>query len=382
VNNAIYLDHNSTTPLDDEVLAAMLPFFQEHFGNPSSPHAFGRIARDAVEQARQAVAELIGAPGGSVIFTASATEANNILLTGWMAGIRTPCHVVSSTIEHKSVLAPLKFMEETGRISVTWLRPDGFGQIHPQQLEAAIRPDTRFVSIMAANHVIHTLNNLAALADICASKGILFHTDATQYAGKIPLDANRTGIDALTLSAHKIYGPKGVGALYLSERSLWMGMMPLIRGGGQEMGLRAGTLNVPGIVGFGVACRKAFQRLPADAEKCGLLARQLLAGLSGQFPDISLNGHPQDRIPGGLHITLPGVDSKGLIASVPEIAFSDGAACDADDDPAYVLRAIGKPESAHCSVRFQIGRTNTQDQIQTAIEYLSRGIRRMKSFVR
>jgi cysteine desulfurase len=380
VNSIIYLDNNATTRIDESVLEAMLPFLRHQFGNPASGHALGRIARDAVEQARQAVAELAGVAGGRIVFTSSATEANNLLISGLLAGIDGPCHVVTTAIEHKSVLEPLRHWEQTGRVRVTRLCPDSLGQVHPEALREALSPDTRLVSIMAASNVIHTLNPLAELAAVCASRGVLFHTDATQWAGRLPINADRWGIDAVSVSAHKLYGPKGTGALCLGRRALHAAIVPQVLGGGQESGLRSGTLNVPAIVGFGAACTLADPRLETDAAAARRLGRLLLDGLQAELPGVTHNGHPEQRIPGGVHVTLTGVDAKGLIASTPEIAFSDGSACETDREPDYVLKAIGRPQAAHHSVRFQVGRTTTEEDILAATRILVARVQRMRQF--
>jgi cysteine desulfurase len=380
VTHAIYLDHNATTPLDEAVLEAMLPFLREHFGNAASEHVFGRVARDAVEHARAQVAELIGARDGRIVFTSSATEANNLAILGLAARGGRPCHVVTTMIEHKSVLAPIQRLADAGQVQATWLRPDGYGQVRPETLQAALQGNTRLVSILAASNVIHTINPLAALAEVCLAGGVLFHSDATQLAGKLPIDADRLGIDAMSISAHKFYGPKGAGALYLSRRALQAGVTPQMLGGGHEEGLRSGTLNVPAIVGLGAACTLAIQRQESDAARARELGQLLLEGLAGQLDRVTLNGHPDERIPGGVHVTLSGVESKGLIASVPGVAFSDGSACETDREPEYVLKAIGRPEAAHHSVRFQIGRTTARAEVETAIELLVAGVKRMRAF--
>lgn len=377
---AIYLDNNATTPVDPDVLEAMLPHLREHFGNPASSHVFGRVARQAVERARESVATLIGVRDGRIVFTSSATEANNLVIGGLLAVGQRPCHVVSTLVEHKSVLEPLRHLEGAGKIRMTWLRPDACGQVRPRDLEAALRPNTHLVCVMAASNVLHTVNPVADLAAICAARGILFHIDATQYAGRLPLDVSQLCVDALSFSAHKIYGPKGAGALYLSRRTLRAGVAPQTLGGGQEEGLRSGTLNVPAIVGLGRACELAVKRMDADAAHNSELARRLFEGLTGRLGGVTLNGHPKRRIPGGLHLTLAGVDSKGLIASVPEVAFSDGSACESDRDPDYVLKAIGRPDAAHHSIRLQVGRTNTTAEIDAAIELLTAGVERLRSF--
>jgi cysteine desulfurase len=381
MNDVIYLDHNATTPVDEAVLEAMLPLFRGQFGNPASSHVLGRAAHDAVERARCEVADLIGGASGRIVFTSSATEANNLAIAGLLGRLDAPCHVVTTLIEHKSVLEPIRHLEQSGRARVTWLRPDPFGQVRPEQLQAALTAETRLVSIMAASNVIHTLNPIAELARVCAAAGILFHCDATQWVGRLPLDSQRLGIDAVSVSAHKLYGPKGAGALWLSRRAMQSGLTPLILGGGQEEGLRSGTLNVPAIVGFGAACKLAASRMVDDAARARTLGQRLLDGLRSRVGGITLNGHPEMRLPGGLHLTLDGVDSKGLIASLREIALSDGSACETDRDPDYVLKAVGRPEAAHHSIRCQVGRTTTPAQIERAIELLADGIERMRAFV-
>lgn len=376
----IYLDNNATTALDEQVLEAMLPFLREQFGNPASPHVVGRAAYQAVERARHAVASLIGVRQGRVVFTASATEANNLAILGLVAAADGPCHVVTTAIEHKSVLEPVRHLEATGRATVTYLQPDSFGQVHPDQLRAAITERTRLVTIMAASNVIHTINPIAELARVCQARGVLFHTDATQVVGRLGVDVDRLGADALSLSAHKFHGPKGAAALYLSRKALTAGIRPQMLGGGQEEGLRSGTLNVPAIVGLGAACDLAAARQDADAPRMRDLARLLLEGLTARLAGITLNGHPEQRIPGGIHVTIDGVDSKGLIASVTQVAFSDGSACETDREPDYVLKAIGKPSAAHQSLRFQVSRTTTRTEIESAVELLVAGVERMRAF--
>ncbi|MGA2032719.1 MAG: cysteine desulfurase family protein [Thermoguttaceae bacterium] len=380
MQDVIYLDNNATTRLDEGVLEAMLPYMRGQFGNPASQHVLGRRAADAVERARQSVAALIGARRGRIVFTASATEANNLAIAGTMGGAGRPCHLVTTLVEHKSVLEPVRQQERGGAIRVTRLRPDPLGQIDPDTLAAALDDDTRLVSIIAASHVIHTVSPLVELAQVCRARDVLFHCDATQWVGRMPLDVERLGLDAVTFSAHKLYGPKGAGALYLGPRALRAGIVPQLLGGGQEQGLRAGTLNVPAIVGFGAACELAAARLQDDMATLAALAGMLLEGITSRLDGVTLNGHPQQRIPGGLHLTLRGVDSKGLMAGVPEVAFSEGSACESQGDPDYVLQAIGRPEAAHHSIRCQIGRSTTPTEVQTAVQLLVAGAERMRAF--
>jgi cysteine desulfurase len=378
MTSTIYLDHNSTTPVDAEVLDAMLPYLCEQFGNPSSGHQLGRSARVAVDRARSQVAALIGARAGKVIFTSGATESNNLALKGIVAKI-PKCHVITTTIEHKSVLAPLRSLEEAGRIELSWLSPDSQGQVHGDPLRRSLRPDTRLVSVIAAHNVIHTINPLEDLLSACSDTGILFHSDATQLVGRAPLNVENLGVDALTFSAHKLYGPKGAGALYLGPLATRLGVAPLIEGGGQEKGIRSGTLNVPAIVGFGAACALAECRLREDAVRARELADLLLAELRRSIPNLVLNGHTSERLPGGLHVTIPGIDNKALAAAVPQVAFSTGSACDSEDEKNNVLREIGRPEALHWSVRFQIGRTTTRQEILQSAQALLEGIRQVTS---
>jgi cysteine desulfurase len=379
-SDVIYLDNNATTPLDEVVFLVMLPFLRDEFGNPASGHVLGRISRDAVEQSRESVAGLLGARSGQIIFTSSATEANNLAIAGLTAD-HPGCHVITSVIEHKSVTEPIRKLEQSGHIRVTWLRPDPLGQIQPATLDAAWTAGTRLVSIQAANSVIHTLNPIAELAQACAIRGVLFHCDATQWVGKLPIDVDGLGIDAVSLSAHKFYGPKGAGVLYVGPGALRAGIEPQIVGGGQENGLRSGTLNVPAIVGLGAACHLAVDRQEPDAVRTRDLGRILYDGLIRRVTGITLNGHPQQRLPGSLHLTLAGVDAKGLMASLPQLALSDGSACETDRDPDFVLKAIGRPDAAHHSIRCQLGRTTTPEEIQRAVELLVAGIERMRAFV-
>jgi cysteine desulfurase len=378
VTDVIYLDNNATTRPDEEVLAAMLPYLRDQYGNPASGHGLGRAARAAVERAREQVAELIGARTGRVIFVGSATEANNLILKG-VAASAGVCRVATTTAEHSSVLAPLRYLEGSGRVRVDWVCPDSFGQVRGPQLRESLHADTRLVSVMAANNVVHTLNPLEEIAAACSETAALFHTDATQLVGRLPLDVERLGIDALSLSAHKLYGPKGVGALYLSRAALNSGLVPLVHGGGQELGLRSGTLNVPAIVGLGTACSVAARRLEDDAHRARELASLLLEELRRRAPGVSLNGHPTDRLPGGLHVTVDGVDARGLMAAVPQVAFSDGSACETEETRDHVLDAIGRGDRVHHSIRLQIGRTTTRAQVVEAAERLTTGARRLKA---
>jgi len=379
VNRPVYVDHNSTTPLDPEVLEAMLPFLRDEFGNAASTHQLGRRAHDAVERSREQVAELIGGQCGRIIFTSSATEANNLFLKGLALGEQRRSFAASKT-EHKSVVGPLRSLRQAGRADVCWIRADSYGRVSPEAVLGAIRTDGSVVSVMAANNVVHTINPLADISLALAEAGILLHSDITQAVGRIPINVEATGIDAASLSGHKVYGPKGVGALFLNRFAIRSGLEPLIEGGGQEFGLRSGTINVPAVVGFGAACSLAGARLDEDARQARGLADLLGAELQRRIPGIALNGHPVERLPGGLHLTIPGVDSRSLIAAVPEVAFSDGSACESGGEIDHVIRELVGTNAAHSSVRFQVGRSTTREDVVFVAEKIAEAVVALRSF--
>jgi cysteine desulfurase len=374
MSHPIYLDHHSTTPVDARVLAAMLPFFAEDFGNPSNrSHAFGRQAAAAVEGAREQVAQALGARYSELYFTAGATESNAIALQG-AARLRPGAHLVTSAIEHRAVLDTLQRLARQGW-QLTVLPVDRHGFVDPQALRRALRPDTVLVSVMAANNEVGTVQPLAEIGAVVreATQGrALFHVDAAQALGRLTIDVDTMAIDLLSASAHKLYGPKGVGALYVRRRRNQAQIEPLMDGGSQEQGLRPGTLNVPGIVGFGAACEIAGAALPAECERIvGLrdrLQQRVLAGLDG----VSVNGppvsDPQQRLAGNLNLTIEGVEAEALLLGLPELALSAGAACSsAQAKPSHVLEAIGATRGGHAAVlRFGLGRGNTMDEIERA----------------
>ncbi len=378
MNRTVYLDHNSTTPLDPEVLEAMLPFLRDEFGNAASTHQLGRRAREAVEKSREQVEESIGCQSGRIVFTSSATEANNLFFKGIASGEHRRSFVVAKT-EHKSVVEPLRSLRQEGRADVSWILPDGSGRITPEAVLDAIRCEGSVVSVMAANNVVHTINPLAEISLALAETGLLLHSDITQAIGRIPLNVEETGIDAASLSGHKIYGPKGVGALYLSQLALRSGLKPLIEGGGHEFGLRSGTINVPAVVGFGVACSLAAERLPDDAQHAASLAKVLRAELRSRIPDAVFNGHPVQRLPGGVHLTIPGIDSRGLIAAIPDLAFSDGSACESGGEADHVITELVGVDAAHSSIRLQVGRSNTRDDVVCAAERIANAAKELRN---
>jgi cysteine desulfurase len=378
----IYLDNHATTRTDPRVLDAMLPFFTEHYGNAASrQHAFGWEAEEAVQQARERVAHLLGAGAREIIFTSGATESNNLALKG-VAGMyrKKGNHLVTAVTEHKAVLDPCKRLEREG-FQVTFLPVDATGQIAPQQVADALTDQTILVSIMAANNEVGTLQPIGEIGRVCKQRGVLFHTDAAQAVGKVPVDVEALGIDLLSLSAHKIYGPKGVGALYVRRRDPRVRLEPLLDGGGHEGGLRSGTLAVPSIVGLGKACELCQLETAAEAERLLRLREKLRQGILEQLDHVYLNGHPRQRLPGNLSLSFEFVEGEALMMAMKEIAVSSGSACtSANLEPSYVLRALGvADELAHSSLRFGLGRFTTEEEIDYAIGAVVRAVRQLRA---
>ena len=365
-SSAIYLDYQATTPLDPEVRAAMLPYLEERFGNPHSEHAFGWEAADAVDDARRAVAELIGASPSEIILTGGATEANNLSLIG-AAGRTERRHLLISAIEHKSVLAPAAALAEQGFVvEVIPVTSDGI--IDLERIAELIRPDTALVSVMAANNEIGTLQPLAEVSSLCAHVGALFHTDAAQLAGKQPIDVAALDVDLLSLSGHKIYGPKGIGALYIAG-NVRSAIAPILHGGGQQDGMRAGTLAPMLCAGLAAAAEKARVQQEADEAHTKALKTRLLSRLRDGLPGIHINGSAERSLSGCLNIRIPDVDAHGLLMMLQaELAASVGSACNAGViESSYVLRAIGlSPDGSQASLRLGFGRFTTFDEIDLA----------------
>jgi cysteine desulfurase len=372
----VYLDHHATTPLEPRVLDAMLPFFREQFGNPhSAQHAYGWAADAAVEQARAEVAALIGALPEEIVFTSGATEANNLAIRG--AAVAERRHVITCATEHPCVLETCRALRRQGHeVAQLAVQPDGLVDL--DQLEETLRPDTTLVSIMTANHEIGVLQPVAAIAGLCRERGILVHSDAAQAAGYVPLDVAALGVDLLSLSAHKLYGPKGIGALYVRRG---LRLAPLLTGGGQERGLRPGTLPTPLCVGFGQACALAQDGLAANAARVRSLRDRLYDGLRQALPDLRLNGAAAPRLPNNLNVCLPGVDAEDLLAELPELALATGAACaSATQEPSFVLRALGLSDEAIAgSIRVGLGRTTTAAEIGFALDRLVDAARRLRA---
>ena len=375
----VYMDNMATTPVDPRVLADMLPYFGTHFGNASSKtHAFGLAAADAVEKAREEVAGLIGARAQEIVFTAGATEANNLAIKGALQMVPPGAHIVTCAIEHKAVLECCHTLEQQG-VEATYLPVDRDGQIDLDQLAAAITRRTVLISLMAANNEIGVLQPLAAIGQLARERGVLWHCDAAQAVGKVPLDVEALGIDLLSVSGHKLYAPKGVGFLYVRSRKPRVRLQAQVEGGGQERGLRGGTLNVPGIVGLGRACQLGREEMPAEAARLVQMRRRLCAGLEAAGP-LVVNGHAEERLPGNLNVSFPGVDGTELLLGLREIALSSGAACSSRTSvPSHVLRAIGASDDlARASLRFGLGRFNTMAEVEFAIDRTAAQVARLR----
>ncbi|NET26583.1 IscS subfamily cysteine desulfurase [Okeania sp. SIO1I7] len=368
----IYLDCNATTPLDERVLKTMLPYFTEHFGNPASvTHQYGWEAEAAVKKAREILASAINATPEEIVFTSGATEANNLAIKGVAeAYFNKGKHIITIATEHNAVLDPCTYLQNLG-FEVTYLPVNTDGIIDLTSLETALRSDTILVSVMAANNEIGVLQPLAKIGEICKENSIIFHTDAAQAIGKIPLDMQTMNIDLLSLTAHKVYGPKGVGALYVRRRHPRVKLAPQIHGGGHERGMRSGTLYTPQIVGFGKAVEVAIAEMESEAKRLTTLRQQLWEKLQ-KVENIFLNGHPTQRLPGNLNISVEGVDGQALLLGLqPVVAVSSGSACtSAKIAPSHVLAALGRSEKlAYASVRFGIGRFNTAEEIDLVVEH-------------
>jgi cysteine desulfurase len=377
----IYLDYQASTPCDPRVLEAMLPYFKQAFGNPHSVHhRQGRDAEAAVERARAQVAELIGAEPREIVFTSGATESNNLAIKGAARfhKARKP-HVITSVTEHKCVLESVRRVEAEG-VRVTRLPVGENGLLDLGELERAITGETALVSIMAVNNEIGVIQPIAEIGALCRERGVIFHSDAAQAAGKIPLDVEAMKIDLLSISAHKAYGPMGVGALYVRRRPR-VRLEPLFDGGGQERGLRSGTLPLPLCVGLGAACAIAGEAMAEEAERLKALSQRLAEAVTTGLAEVRLNGDPERRIPGNLNFCFAGVDGVALIEAMPEICVSSGSACtSASVEPSYVLRALGLSDDlAQASVRIGLGRFTTEADVDTAAETIVRAVSRARA---
>ncbi len=381
-SDAIYMDNHATTRTYPRVVAAMLPFFTEDYGNAASrTHCFGWKADEAVELARGEVAELIGADAKEITFTSGATESNNLALKG-AAGMyrRQGNHLITVQTEHRAVLDPCRRLQREG-FEVTFLPVDRFGRVTPGQVAEAITPRTILVSVMLANNEVGTLQPVAEIGKICKERQVLLHTDATQAVGKIPVDVSVLQADLLSLSAHKLYGPKGVGALYIRRRQPHVRLEPLFDGGGHERGMRSGTLPVPSVVGLGAACALCRQEMPTESVRVRELRDRLHQGLAERLEECYLNGHPEQRLPGNLNLSFAHVQGEALLMALKTVAVSSGSACtSASVEPSYVLRALGVPdELAHSSIRFGLGRFNTAAEVERVIDEVTRAVCRLRA---
>jgi len=376
----IYMDNHATTPLDPRVLEAMMPYLKEEFGNPASTdHPYGARAAEAVEHAREQVANAINAKPQEIVFTGGATEADNLAIQGVVDATSTePPHIITCTTEHKSVLETCRSLEKRG-CPVTYTPVDGYGVIDLNRLESSITDRTALISVMFANNEIGTIAPVADIGKIAKKRGVLFHTDAAQAVGHVPVDVNAQGIDLMSISAHKVYGPKGIGALYLRSHNPRVRPTPILVGGGQERGLRPGTLNVPGIVGMGRALEIASREMYQERETLGDWAREMRSAFESGL-GAELNGHPTQRLAHNLNMYFKGVESKALIQSVnSQLAISASSACTTDQvEPSHVILALGFDLArAHCSVRFGLGRFSKHEDVEIATEIITASIRRL-----
>ena len=366
----IYLDNHSTTPMDPRVLESMLPYFTEKFGNSASRnHAFGWEAEEGVEAARKQIAKLIHADAKEIVFTSGATESDNLALKGVAEMYHEKGdHIITSSTEHRAVLDTAKALEAKRGTKVTYLPVDKFGMVSPEDVRNAITDKTILISIMFANNEIGTIHPIKEIGKIAKEKGILFHSDATQGVGKVPIDVQDLGIDLMSFSAHKIYGPKGVGALYVRKKSPRVRIAAQMDGGGHERGMRSGTLPVPLIVGFGKACELCEQEMASDAARLSVMRDRLHTNITKALEEVYLNGHPTQRLPHNLNISFAYVEGESLLMGCKEIALSSGSACtSATLEPSYVLRALGVgAELAHSSIRFGLGRFTLDEEVDYA----------------
>ncbi|MCH2254036.1 MAG: aminotransferase class V-fold PLP-dependent enzyme [Vicinamibacterales bacterium] len=375
----IYMDGHATTRVDPRVIEAMLPFFGEYYGNAASRHhRFGWTVRDAVADARAEVAALVGAPARDLVFTSGATESNNLAVKGVAEAARDRGnHIVTARTEHRAILDPCARLEQQG-MRVSYLSVGNDGVLDPAALEAAITPTTVLVTVMMANNEIGVLQPIAALARLARARSVLLHTDAAQAAGKVPIDVEADGIDLLSLTAHKLYGPKGVGALFIRHG---VAVAPLVDGGGHEGGLRSGTLNVPAIVGFGRAAAICADEMPGEAARLSRLRDRLWDGIRRSLRGVTVNGSMRARLPHNLNISVDGLHGEQLLMGLDDVAVSSGAACtSASREPSHVLRALGLGDArARASIRFGLGRFNTEAEVDYVIEKLCSLVTRLRA---
>ena len=379
----IYMDNQATTPVDPRVIEAMVPFLGEIYGNAASRnHAFGWAAEEAVDRGRSQIADLVGARPKEIIFTSGATESDNLAIKGVAEFYADKGnHIITAVTEHKAVLDTCQALERANLAEVTYLPVDQYGRVDVDDVKKAIRDETILLSLMYANNEIGTLHPIREIGKLAKERGILFHCDATQGVGKIPVNVDEDGIDLMSMSAHKMYGPKGCGALYVRSRGPRVRLRAQMHGGGHERGMRSGTLNVAGIVGFGKACELCGQDLKAEAGRLIALRQRLHDGLTKNLEDVYLNGHPTERIPGNLNLSFSYVEGESFLMGLNrEIALSSGSACtSATLEPSYVLKALGVGEElAHTSIRFGLGRFNTEEDVDYVVKRVSEVVTRLR----
>ena len=377
----IYLDNNATTRLDPRVLEVMNRYFLEDYGNSASRnHEFGWHAEDGVTKAREQVGDLIGASGKEIIWTSGSTESNNLAIKGVaeMYG-KKGGHIITALDEHKAVIDPCRRLQKNG-FDVTWLEPDSAGVVSVEKIEAAMRDDTILVSIMWANNEVGVINPIAEIGKLCKSRGVIFHTDATQAVGKIEIDVEAAGVDLLSASAHKLYGPKGVGCLYVRRRRPRVRLTAIIDGGGHERGMRSGTINVPGVAGMGEACEIAGKEMTSEAERLGRMRDRLEVGITEGMEGTKINGVEAARLPHTTNVSFAWVEGESLMMAIKEIAVSSGSACtSASLEPSYVLKSLGIGDDlAHSSLRFGLGRFTTDEEIDYTIAKVKEGVNKLR----
>jgi len=377
----IYMDYQATTPVDPRVVETMLPYFTATFGNAASrSHSFGWDAEQGVDRAREQIAGLMGADPKEIIFTSGATESDNLALKGVAEMYRDKGdHVITSVVEHKAVLDSAKRLEKWG-FRVTYLPVDDTGMVRPESVAEAITDKTILCSVMLANNEIGTINPLREIGAVCRERGVLFHTDAVQGFGKIPFSVQEMNVDLASVTAHKIYGPKGVGALYVRRRNPRVRLAAQMDGGGHERGMRSGTLNVPGIVGFGKACEIAAAEMEEEGRRLTAWREKMRRAITGRLEEVYLNGHPQQRLPGNLNLSFAYVEGESLLMGMKDIALSSGSACtSASLEPSYVLKALGVGDDlAHSSIRYGLGRFNTEEEVDWVTEKTVETVSRLR----
>jgi cysteine desulfurase len=377
----IYMDNNATTKLDPRVLDAMLPYLTEMYGNAASRnHSFGWVAEEAVEQAKEEIADLIGSSAKEIVITSGATESDNLAIKGVAEMYHEKGnHIITSSIEHKAVIDTCKYLEKHG-CEVTYLNPKEDGETTAEMVRAAIKENTILVSIMMANNEIGTVNNIKAIGEVCREKNILLHTDATQGVGKIPVNVDDMNIDLMSFSGHKIYGPKGVGALYVRRKNPRVRISALQHGGGHERGMRSGTLNVPGIVGLGKACKFSKEEMDSEIKRLVELREYFIEKVMADLDYTYLNGHAKNRLPGNVNLSFAYVEGESLLMALKNIALSSGSACTSKSlEPSYVIKALGVSEElAHSSLRFGFGRFTKKEEVDYVVEELIKHVKRLR----